>query len=233
MKKIAIFVEGQTERIFMLRFLSEYLGENKIEIHMEKRLGNRGIKYLGMRKNPYAEFYILVYDVGGDGNVASAVKERSQKMINSAGYSWILALRDLYPNSRPGKKAVIDAFNRIFQEYSYRSKLRLILAVMEIEAWFLADHDLFERLHPIATAKAIKESLDIDLIKDDPESYEHPAEKVNEIFNLFDEKYKKKEKQSHKIVANLDYNYLICSEAVLNKIDSFHYFVKCLDESLG
>ena len=46
MKKIAIFVEGQTERIFMLRFLSEYPGENKIEIHMEKRLGNRGVKYL-------------------------------------------------------------------------------------------------------------------------------------------------------------------------------------------
>ena len=75
MKKIAIFVEGQTERIFMLRFLNEYLGENKIEIRMEKRLGNRGVKYLGMRKNPYAEFYILVYDVGGDGNVVSAVKD--------------------------------------------------------------------------------------------------------------------------------------------------------------
>lgn len=59
---------------------------------MEKRLGNRGVKYLGMRKNPYAEFYILVYDVGGDGNVVSAVKERCQKMINNAGYSWILAL---------------------------------------------------------------------------------------------------------------------------------------------
>jgi hypothetical protein len=46
LKKIAIFVEGQTERIFMLRFLSEYLGENKIEVHMGKRLGNRGVKYL-------------------------------------------------------------------------------------------------------------------------------------------------------------------------------------------
>jgi hypothetical protein len=216
----------------MLRFLSEYLGENKIEIHMEKRLGNRGVKYLGMRKNPYAEFYILVYDVGGDGNVVSAVKERSQKMIKSAGYSWILALRDLYPNSRAEKKAVIEAFNRIFKKYSYRSKLRLILAVMEIEAWFLADHDLFERLNPTATAKTIKERLDIDLIKDDPESYEHPAEKVKAIFNLFDENYKKKEKQSHKIAANLDYNYLICSDEVLKKINSFHYFVKYLDKSL-
>jgi hypothetical protein len=233
LKKIAIFVEGQTERIFMLRFLSEYLGENKIEIRMEKRLGNRGVKYLGMRKNPYAEFYILVYDVGGDGNVVSAVKERSGKMLSNAGYSWILALRDLYPNSRTEKKAILEAFDRIFFKYPHGSKLRLILAVMEIEAWFLADHDLFERIHSIASAKTIKERLNIDLINDDPESYDHPAERVKDIFSLFDEKYKKKEKQSHKITANLDYNYLICSDVVRDKVSSFHYFIKCLDESLG
>ena len=222
MKKVAIFVEGQTERIFMLRFLNEYLGGNKIEIRMEKRLGNRGVKYIGMRKNPYAEFYILVYDVGGDGNVASAVKERSGKMFSNAGYNRILALRDLYPNPRNEKKAVLDAFDRIFFKYPYADRVKLILAVMEIEAWFLVDHGLFERIHSTASAKTIKECLNIDLINDDPETYDHPAERVKDIFGLFGEKYKKKEKQSHKIAANLDYNYLICFDEVRDKVSSFH-----------
>ena len=84
--------------------------------------------------------------------------------------------------------------------------LRLILAVMEIEAWFLADCDLFERIHPIAAVNVIRERLNIDLIHDDPESYDHPTEILKDIFNLFDEKYKKREKQVHKIAAKSDYN---------------------------
>jgi hypothetical protein len=232
LKKIAIFVEGQTERIFMLRFLSEYLGENKIEIRMEKRLGKKGVKYLGMRKNPYAEFYILVYDVAGDGNVVSAVKERSDSMFSKGEYNWILALRDLYPNSRTDKKIILEAFNRIFSKSPHTDKLRFILAVMEIEAWFLADYALFERINSTASAETIKNRLNIDLINDDPETYDHPAERVKDIFSLFNEKYKKKEKQSHRIAVNLDYNYLICSDEVRQKVSSFHYFIKCLDESL-
>ncbi|MCP5046332.1 MAG: hypothetical protein GY940_04115 [bacterium] len=90
-----------------------------------------------------------------------------------------------------------------------------------------------ERINSTASAKTIKERLKIDLINDDPELYEHPAERVKDIFGLFDEKYKKKEKQSHKIAANLDYNYLICSDEVRDKVSSFHYFIKCLNESLG
>jgi hypothetical protein len=229
-KKIAIFVEGQTERIFMVRFLSEYLGDKKIEIRIEKNLGNRGVKYMGMRKNPYAEFYILVYDVGGDSNVVSAVKERAEKMINRAGYSWLLALRDLYPNLREEKNRVIAAFKQIFERYPYSSQLRLILAIMEIEAWFLVDYNLFEKIHPFATLKNIKDRLNIDLAEDDPESYNHPSEVIKDIFGLFAEKYKKREKQAHKIAANIDYHFLICSDEVLNKISSFHYFIKCLDQ---
>ncbi|MCP4214857.1 MAG: DUF4276 family protein [bacterium] len=132
MKKIAIFVEGQTERIFIARFLAEYLGASKIEILMEKNLGKRGVKFLGKRQNPSAEFFILIYDVGGDGNVVSAVKER--------------------------------------------------------------------------------------------------AEKINDIFKLFGDKYKKREKQAHTIAANIDYNFLTCSDEVRRKVDSFHYFTSCLDD---
>ena len=62
---------------------------------------------------------------------------------------------------------------------------------MEIEAWFLVDYNLFEKIHPIATLKTIKDRLNIDLAGDDPESYNHPSEAIKDIFRLFAEKYKK------------------------------------------
>jgi hypothetical protein len=87
------------------------------------------LSYFACPRLFYAEFYILVFDLGGDGNVVSAIKERAEKMINRAEYSCLIALRDLYPNSRGEKKDVIGAFKRMFNKYSYSSKLRLILAV--------------------------------------------------------------------------------------------------------
>jgi hypothetical protein len=84
LKKIAIFVEGQTERIFVEKFLIEYFGYYKIEIEFQKYLGHKGIKLLGIRKNPYAEFYVLIFDVGGDSTVVTALKERAENMINNS-----------------------------------------------------------------------------------------------------------------------------------------------------
>ncbi len=232
MKKIAIFVEGQTERIFLVKFLSEYLGVHKIEIRMEKNLGKKGIKFVGMRRNPYADYFFLVYDISGDGNVVSALKERAEHMIKNAGYTAILALRDLYPLLREEKGKVAAAFKKMFMGYSFSDRVKLVLAVMEIEAWFLGDYRLFERLRPGLTAEYIKQRLGIDLVGDDPESYHHPSEKMNDIFKLFDDKYRKREKQAHRIAENLDYNYLICSDEVLGKLSSFYYFIHCLEQSL-
>lgn len=231
LKKIAIFVEGQTERIFVEKFLIEYFGYNKIELDNQKYLGKKGIRLLGKKKNPYAEFYVLIFDVGGDGTVVTALKERAESMIDNSGYSYILALQDLFPRKRDETKIVIETFKKIFQDSLFAQQLKLILAIMEIEAWFLADYNLFSRIFPLATNELIKDKIGIDLIRDNPESYLHPSYIIDQIYNIFGERYKKREKQSYQIVHNIDFPFLICAEQVLNKVSSFKYFIDCIDKS--
>ncbi len=43
------------------------------------------------------DYYVLVYDCGGETNVKSYLLARRNKLISN-GYSMILGLRDVYPN---------------------------------------------------------------------------------------------------------------------------------------
>ncbi|KWT84932.1 DUF4276 family protein [Candidatus Magnetominusculus xianensis] len=236
MKKIAIFVEGQTEVIFVKRFLYEYINPTKIELYFEEK-GRDCIIAKGIRKNLNAEYFFLIYNVTGDGNIFSAVKERAQKLIVKTNYSYLLALRDLYPKKREEKNAVIRAFNKIVEsiielQLYDKKKIQLILAIMEIEAWFLADVDLFLKIYPSLTHDKIIEELKINLKNDNPEMYDHPAEIVSKIYDLVDQTYGKHETDSYRIAYNINYDYLLGSEDVLNKVKSLKYFIDCIDESV-
>lgn len=230
MKKIAFFVEGQTERIFVEKFLYEYLGGHNIELRSEKNWGRRGVEVIGERKNPNAIYYILIFDVGGDGGVSSAIKEKAEAMIADSGYNYLLALRDLYPRPRTDKKAVIEAFYRIFDGYLFSHQIKLILAIMEIEAWFLSDYNLFSTIESSATYSFIKQKLNINLAIENPESYDHPSKVINNIFNLSGKEYKKREADSYKIAYKIDYEFLCCSREVLDKVKSWNYFLDSVNK---
>lgn len=234
MIKIAFFVEGQTERIFIEKLLSAYLTYPKYTIEVKKLLGEKSINIITKRNvSPEIKYNFLIYDVGGDEKVVSALLERAEKMINQSKYYRLLALRDLHPEKRENKEKIINLVNNKFIEKSFRNHLGFILAIMEIESWFLADHNLFYRINNILSPNYIKNKLNIDLIKDDPELYESPAVKVGKILSLVDIKYKKREKQSYNICHNIDYAFLCFSEETNNKISSFKYFIKCINESLN
>ena len=50
---------------------------------------------------------------------------------------------------------MIAATQREFDKHSFANKLKLILAIMETEAWFLADFNLFSRINPQLTHEYI------------------------------------------------------------------------------
>ena len=101
---------------------------------------------------------------------------------------------------------------------------------MEIEAWFIADYNLFCRINNIATPEFIKNALNIDIVKTNPESHRHPAEVINKIYNLFGQKYKKSAQQSYEIVNNIDFDFLY-SEETIQKVKSWGYFIDVINES--
>ena len=111
--------------------------------------------------------------------------------------------------------------------------IHLILAVMEIESWFLADYNVFSRIDPFLTIDKINESLDKNLRELNPESLRRPSTLVHKIFTIVGRSYKKREDQIYSIVNNLDYDYLISSDKVFKKVESFAIFINCLDNCLS
>lgn len=68
---------------------------------------------------------------------------------------------------------------------------------------------------------------------DNPESYGHPSGTVDKIFQLFGQRYRKREKQSYRIVYKLDFGFLVCTDDILRKVTSWRYFLACIDESFS
>lgn len=233
MIKISIFVEGQTERIFLAKLLEKYLTPPEFEIESCRLIGD-GI-HMTRRRNIHSgiHIYVLIYDVGNDERVVSVLLEKAEYMISNKGYSNLLALRDLYPKHIQEKSRVVNAIQREFNKYSYSNKLKLILAIMETEAWFLADYNLFSRMNSQLTPEYIQEETSYDLVNNDPESYYHPAKVVDDIYKLIGQRYKKREKQSHKIAHNIDYSFLYLDVHESGKISSFFHFLECINESLS
>ena len=232
MKKVAIFVEGQTEKNFVEKFLYEYFNTYNIDIDFQKRLGDTLTQLAGKRENPFAEYHFLIVDMTGDANVFSALYERAEQMMQR-GYAYLLAVRDVYPQyTRDEIPTVLRNLRTLFSRFSFEDRLNPIFAIMEIEAWFLADYNVFSRINSSITPEFVKKQLNIDLIQTSPQSYERPSGIIDKIYKLFGETYKKREKQSYQIVYRLDYDFLVCSEEVLNKVSSWQYFLDCVDESV-
>lgn len=216
--------------VFVERFLSEYFGLQDIELEFRKYWGSKGVEILSKRRNINAKYYILIFDAGGDGSVASAIRERARNMIEDSGYQHIIALRDLFRNDRSEKRDVVNAFYGLFSDYLFKDRLRLVLSIMEIEAWFLADYNLFSRIDPILTVSVINKRLGIDLEHDNSELYDHPAVIISQIYGLIGRTYKKRQADAYRIVYSIDYNYLCINEDVLNKMGSWKYFLDTVND---
>lgn len=85
-KKLAIFVEGQTERILITRLLQEIAGYKKVSVEVYQVRGdkaNRKIEPLKSNSIEVAPFFILLYDCGCGSpkyrtkNVRTGEKEKS------------------------------------------------------------------------------------------------------------------------------------------------------------
>lgn len=233
MKKIGIFVEGQTERIFVVKFLTEYLGgEHKFSRRKIKYKDANKTELIGVRHFPDAEYYFLIFDCAGDGNVLPALYDRAENMINNENFSFLIALQDLYDKPREKKKTIINHFDRNIEKFCFKEQLRFVLAIMELETWFLADPNVFNKISTQLTPAYIYESININLLEINPESLPHPAETINRIYQLIGQSYKKNEDQAYQITERLDYD-LIYSDEVLEKIKSLKFFIDKIDECLS
>ena len=210
-KKLAIFVEGQTERIFITRLLQEIAGYKKVSVEVYQVRGdkaNRKIEPLKSNSIEVAPFFILLYDCGCDSHVLSDIKKQHNSLTNN-GYEKILGLRDLYPEPLKNRTQVengIKGFLKTFQKNGI--PISMILVIMEIEAWFLGEYSFLTKIDSCLTSNFILHNLGFDLNALDVEQIPHPSEALNKIYQLIQRSYDKSETTVEEIASLLNYEFM-------------------------
>lgn len=233
MKKMAIFVEGQTEQIFVEKLLKEIAGEKNIEIEVEKFKGEGGGKYsFVVMKTPKNKakkrFYVLIRDCCNDEQVKTTIKD-SLITLNREKYEKVIGLRDVYPKKHYEIKLLKRAL-----EYGLPQNLvptKILLAIMEIEAWFLSEVTHFEEIDKKLNLKFIKKNLNFDPEKDNIQKRYHPSEDLNKIYQLVNKTYNKSKRNVERTVNVLDYSimYLVLP----GKMSSLSDFITHIDNFLN
>jgi hypothetical protein len=207
-RKLAIFVEGQTEQLFVERLINEVAGASRVLI--EKRKASGGYKSPRRFQQISAksvingqQYFVLLIDCGCDNRVKSDIVDQYESLVN-AGYSAIIGLQDVYPSS---SLADIERFRTGLR---YRVKtmpiiVNFVLSIMEIEAWFLAEYFHMQKIDPRLTTEFVRESLGIDLSKDDIETLVQPSNVLDRVYSLIGQRYKKDKQTVQCTVDFLDY----------------------------
>ena len=194
MHKLAIFVEGQTELLFVERFVKEIAGRHNVTVETcEARGGgkseSRKVTILRAADAGGEKYYVLIRDSGNHEKVASDIRDNDDTLVRE-GHSCVLALRDVHPLPRERIPAMRDAMEKVFRRC--KIPVRVILSVMEIEAWFIGEYSHFARIDERITLENASRVIGKDVETVDVESIDKPAATLTEIYALGRRPYSKR-----------------------------------------
>jgi hypothetical protein len=235
MIKTAIFVEGQTELIFVREFLLKMFEYQNVAIECFNLFTDSNFHPTEYAfPNDAAEYFFQIINVGNDQGVLTRMLRREKFMWDS-GFNRIIGLRDMYSKQYRDEvkdHKISEEVNKKFVEgHGQQLKSKdafFIFAIMEVEAWLLGLRDCFEKMDNRLTIEYIEQKLGFNLDKIDPETFFfHPADKVDSIFKLIGKNYNKSKGDINALASfidKIDYKELISS----TKCTSFRNFVSCL-----
>ncbi len=212
MKKLALFVEGLTEQLFLEKLFIEIAGAKNIiivsKMCYKTRNGKRVFKEIKATgaSTKEREYYVLINDSGGESSVNSDIRD-SCESLSKAGYEKILGLRDVAPN---WAYTDIPKLERSLR-YGIPTKFipfNILLAVMEVEAWFVAETTHYGKIDPNITLSKIIDLLSFNPKIDDVEKRPMPSEDLDKIYNIAKKAYPKKKnrRQITRTINAIDYN---------------------------
>jgi hypothetical protein len=203
MVRVVIFTEGQSEMIFIRRYLLLTIDNSKLSFNCFKLYSHKlaQVQFYSTFKSLDPKIYFLIIDVTGDGSVISAIRERGNNYLES-GYDFVIGIRDLYceeyEKRSPGRidgelsKKFIENSIMVLQEKLNLDKVIVIYSIMELEAWFLGMYNLYFKINRELTVENILGKLNLDLRNVDPQKeFYKPTYEIDKIFNLIGMKYEK------------------------------------------
>lgn len=202
-KKLAIFVEGQTEQIFLKSFVEQIAGEHRVELITSTGKENRlMILRTGKVKAAQDKYIVLLVDCAGDERVKSTILDQRDSLM-AAGYSLVLGLRDLYPKEYKDISVV-----KKNMKYGIPTKglpIHILLAVEEVEAWFIKEYSHFKKIDSRLNPKEFKIKFGFDPSNENAEAIRKPAALLNKIYQSVGKAYKKDRITVSRTVNVLDY----------------------------
>ena len=230
MNKLAVFTEGYTEVAFVEKLIEEIAGKNNVQIeHTQIRGGSTVPKSMTVIRaaKPVTgqRYYVLLVDCGNDELVKERIREEHEN-LTKAGYSKLIGIRDVRPKFTHAEIPKLEAY---LPKY-IKTKLipvTFILAIMELEAWFLAESTHFSRIDPAITVAAIKATLGFDPSTDDMQQRLAPANDLNDCYSIGSKAYIKN--QAKLTVDALDFaavylelrNRIDYLDRLISEIDTF------------
>lgn len=210
MKRIAVFVEGQTEQLFVAKLFREIAGRSNLQVETRKAAGPRDSRRFQSLytdpEHPEVQYYVLVVDSSNDGNVVSDMLAQYESLA-AKGYSRIVGLRDVYPAPGPSPEAKLEGTLRGLVARLVPTpgiSVEVLLAVMEIEAWFIAEYTHFGKVDPTLTCERIRKHVGFDPSRDNVENIRHPSAKLHQIYQLVGKRYTKRKASARSTVNKLD-----------------------------
>ena len=239
MRRLAVFVEGQTERVFADRLLMEMAGAKRLEIIQKRFHGGKRfprISYLignpnetrstNLNLDEDVQFQALLYDCGGENRITSDIRDQYES-LEDAGYWGIIGIRDVRPNfSRRDVPKIYSGFDKA--KPHGKVNVSLVLAIMEIEAWILAEHTHFARLSPKLTADRIAALLKFDPRTDDVELRDVPSNDLLHIYGTININYDKSLSVLNRIFGKVDFS--LYADELKNRIANVKTLVDVVDE---
>lgn len=231
MRKLAIFVEGYTELLFIDRLICEVAEKNEIAIqHTQIRGGGarsgkpkRFVELQTPVLTPEQSLYFLIADCGGEDAVAQRIRDEHES-LSKAGFEKVIGLRDVYPKFTRHEIPKL----RLGLRYGVKTSLipvQFVLSAMEIEAWFLAEYNHFQNVDPLLTVETIQSHLGFDPVNEDMTNRAEPANDLAAAYALVGKSYVKGNAKSN--VDRLDFAHLYA--ALPNRIAELNELVTAID----
>jgi len=232
MRKTLFIVEGQTEQVFVSKFLEHLVALAQYSLTLVKLHGGELIN-VGQRGFPedVATHHIRIVDVGNDEKVNSFISENVEE-FKRKGFDSVFGLRDRFTGSstrKPINPEAVDSFAKNLEK-TFDIQVGITIAIEELEAWFLLVPEFFMCYSTALTNEKISNVLGFDIQDTDVETITHPAQTISKILKSVGLDYKKRLDDSYKIAEAIDYETLYLQKTLINP--TLKKFVDQLESAL-
>lgn len=185
LNKVAIFVEGLTEELFVVQLITELAQNNGLQIEVAKQWRGKVSLSASKKPNSSTTLYVLVVNCANDEQVKTQINLQYQS-LRSAGYTAILGLRDVYPFTSQDIPKITQHLQTSLPTTAPQPTMHL--AVMEVEAWFIDEHTHFPRIsYELDVGNIAAHGFDIG--NTPAEDWTHPADTLDKIYKIANARY--------------------------------------------